>query len=147
VGGGAGGGGRLAGQAAGIATRQLAAVALDVLAKDAQANLSRSLGTDVLNITPADIPNELALNNVETLLAGTQVEAGKYLNKNTFVVFQARPTFVAPGARVEYRMPRGYRIEASLEPRFLIRQPTLSTQQDPKPTSVLGAFLIREWKF
>jgi translocation and assembly module TamB len=139
-------GGTLAGPA-GLATRQLATVALDVLAKDAQANLSRSLGTDVLNITPADIPPELALSNVETLLAGTQVEAGKYLNKSTFVVFQARPTFVAPGARVEYRMPRGYRIEASLEPRFLIRQPTLSTQQDPKPTSVLGAFLIREWKF
>jgi translocation and assembly module TamB len=147
VGGGAGGGGRLAGQAAGIATRQLAAVALDVLAKDAQANLSRSLGTDVLNITPADIPTELTPNDVQTLLAGTQVEAGKYLNKSTFVVFQARPTFVAPGARVEYRMPRGYRIEASIEPRFLIRQPSLSTLQDPKPTSVLGAFLIREWKF
>ncbi len=139
--------GKLAGQAAGIATRQLATVALDVLAKDAQANLSRSLGTDVLNITPADIPSELALNDVQTLLAGTQVEAGKYLNKNTFVVFQARPTFVAPGARVEYRMPRGYRIEASIEPRFLIRQPSLSMLQDPKPTSVLGAFLIREWKF
>ena len=139
--------GKLAGQAAGIATRQLATVALDVLAKDAQANLSRSLGTDVLNITPADIPNELALNDVRTLLAGTQVEAGKYLNKNTFVVLQARPTFVAPGARVEYRLPRGYRIEASIEPRFLIRQPSLSTQQDPKPTSVLGAFVIREWKF
>lgn len=140
-------GGTLAGQAAGIATRQLAAVALDVLAKDAQTNLSRSLGTDVLNITPADIPNELVLNDVQTLLAGTQVEAGKYLNKSTFVVFQARPTFVAPGARVEYRMPRGYRIEASIEPRFLIRQPSLSTLQDPKPTSVLGAFVIREWKF
>lgn len=132
---------------AGLATRQLAAVALDVLAKDAQANLGRSLGTDVLNITPADIPPELAFSNLETVLAGTQVEAGKYLNKSTFVVFQARPTFVAPGARVEYRMPRGYRIEASIEPRFLIRQPTLSTLQDPKPTSVLGAFLIREWKF
>jgi translocation and assembly module TamB len=140
-------GGKLAGQAAGIATRQLATVALDVLAKDAQANLSRSLGTDVLNITPADIPTELTPNDVQTLLAGTQVEAGKYLNKSTFVVFQARPTFVAPGARVEYRMPRGYRIEASIEPRFLIRQPSLSTLQDPKPTSVLGAFLIREWKF
>ncbi len=84
---------------------------------------------------------------METLLAGTQVEAGKYLNKSTFVVLQARPTLVAPGFRVEYRMPRGYRIEASVEPRFLIRQPTLSTQQNPKPTSVLGAFLIREWKF
>jgi translocation and assembly module TamB len=140
-------GGGVNGGPAGLATRQLAAVALDVLAKDAQANLSRSLGTDVLNITPADLPSELALNDVTTLLAGTQVEAGKYLNKSTFVVFQARPTFVAPGARVEYRMPRGYRIEASIEPRFLIRQPTLSTLQDPKPTSVLGAFLIREWKF
>ncbi|HEY9426754.1 MAG TPA: translocation/assembly module TamB domain-containing protein, partial [Gemmatimonadaceae bacterium] len=145
VGGGANGG-QLAGPA-GVATRQLAAVALDVLAKDAQTNLSRSLGTDVLNITPADIPSELALNDVQTLLAGTQVEAGKYLNKSTFVVIQARPTFVAPGARVEYRMPRGFRVEASIEPRFLIRQPSLSTLQDPKPTSVLGAFLIREWKF
>ena len=109
--------------------------------------MGRSLGADVFNITPADIPPELALNKIETLLAGTQVEAGKYVSQNTFVVFQARPTLVAPGVRVEYRMSRGYRLEASLEPRFLIRQPTLSTLQDPKPTSVLGAFLIREWKF
>ena len=146
IGGGANGG-QLAGQAAGLATRQLATIALDVLAKDAQSNLSRSLGADVLNITPADIPTELPLTRIQTVLAGTQVEAGKYINRSTFVVFQARPTFVAPGVRVEYRMPRGYRLEVSIEPRFLIRQPTLSTQQDPKPTSVLGAFLIREWKF
>lgn len=140
-------GGTLAGQAAGLAARQLATVALNVLAKEAQLNLGRSIGADVLNIVPADIPSELPLTRIETVLASTQVEAGKYLNKNTFVVFQARPTFVAPGARVEYRMPRGYRIEASVEPRFLLNEPSLSTLQDPKPTSVLGAFLIREWKF
>lgn len=139
--------GQLAGKAAGIATRQLATVALDVMAKQAQMDIGRSLGADVLNITPADIPTDFSLTGVETLLAGTQVEAGKYVSSQTFVVLQARPTFVAPGLRIEHRMPKGYRIEAGVEPRFLLRQPTLSENQDLKPTSVLGAFLIREWRF
>ncbi|HEY9515352.1 MAG TPA: translocation/assembly module TamB domain-containing protein, partial [Gemmatimonadaceae bacterium] len=72
VSGGADGGSSLTGQAAGLAARQLATVAVDVLAKDLQANVGRSLGADVFNITPADIPPELALNKIETLLAGTQ---------------------------------------------------------------------------
>jgi hypothetical protein len=139
--------GELAGQAAAIATRQMAAVAVDALAKELQMNAARSLGADVLNITPADIPSDFSVSSVETVLAGTQVEVGKYVDQRTFVVLQARPTFVAPGLRVEHRLPKGYRIEASLEPRFLLRQPTLSEQVNPKPTSVLGAFLIREWRF
>ncbi len=139
--------GQLVGNVAGIATRQLAAVALDVLAKQAQADLARSVGADVLNITPADIPSDFTPSSVETILAGTQVEAGKYVSERTFVAFQARPTLVAPGLRVEHRLPKGYRIEASLEPRFLVRQPTLSQTPTPKPTSVLGAFLVREWRF
>ncbi|HEX6535471.1 MAG TPA: translocation/assembly module TamB domain-containing protein [Gemmatimonadaceae bacterium] len=139
--------GELAGQAAGIATRQLAAVAVDVLAKQLQANAARSIGADVLDITPADIPTDFSLTGVETLLAGTQVQVGKYVNRRTFVVLQARPTFVAPGLSIEHRMPKGYRIEASIEPRFLLRQPTLSETPNPRATSVFGAFLIREWRF
>lgn len=139
--------GQLAGQAAGIATRQLAAVAMGALVEDVQANAARSIGADVLNITPADIPTNLSLTGIETLLAGTQVEVGKYVNSRTYVVLQARPTFVAPGLSIEHRMPKGYRIEASLEPRFLLRQPTLSQQQTPRATSVFGAFLIRQWRF
>jgi translocation and assembly module TamB len=141
------GSGQLVGQAAGIATRQLAAVALDVAAKQAQANAARALGTDVLNITPADIPTDFSLTSVETLLAGTQIEAGKYLSRRTFVAAQVRPTLVAPGFSVEHRMADGYRIEVSLEPRFLLRQPSLSESSNPKPTSVVGAFLVREWRF
>ncbi|MBX6332502.1 MAG: translocation/assembly module TamB, partial [Gemmatimonadaceae bacterium] len=140
-------GGQLAGKAAGLATRQLAAVAVDVFAKQLQTNLARSVGADVLNITPADIPTDFSLSSVETLLAGTQVEAGKYVDRQTFVAFQARPTLVAPGIRVERRMRGGYRLQASIEPRFLVRQPTLSEEQTPSATSVFGAFFVREWRF
>jgi translocation and assembly module TamB len=141
------GSGNLAGKAAGLATRQLAAVAVDVLAKQLQTDVARSVGADVLNITPADIPTDFTLSGIETLLAGTQIEAGKYVNRRTFVVFQARPTLVAPGLRVEHRMPKGYSITASLEPRFQIPEPTLSENTTPKLTSVFGAFLNREWRF
>lgn len=141
------GSGQLVGQAAGLATRQLAAVAMDVLANQLQRSAGRTLGADVFTITPADIPTDFTLNSVETLLAGTQFEVGKYVDRRTFVVFQVRPTLVAPGLRIQRRLNDGYSVEASIEPRFLLRQPTLSTLATPSPTSVLGMFLARSWRF
>jgi translocation and assembly module TamB len=139
--------GNLAGQAAALATKQLAGVAVGVLTKSFAASAGRSLGADVFNITPADLPTELSLNGVTTVLEGTQVEAGKYFTRQTFVLVQARPTFVAPGFTVQHRMGKGYRIEVSLEPRYLLRDPTLSTIQPTLTKESLGAFLIREWRF
>jgi hypothetical protein len=40
----------------------------------------------------------------------------------------------------------GYRIEVALEPRYLLREPTLQLRE-PITRSVLGMFLIREWRY
>jgi hypothetical protein len=51
------------------------------------------------------------------------------------------------GFHVEQRLPKGYRIEATFEPRFLLRQPTLAEEDLARPVSVIGAFLIWERRF
>ena len=54
----------------------------------------------MLNITPADIPTEVSLHGVGSLLRGTAVEAGKYVGPRTFIGVQFRPTVAPPGAGV-----------------------------------------------
>jgi hypothetical protein len=93
------------------------------------------------------VPSELSLNSAQSLLLGTQVEAGKYISSRTFVAVQARPTFVAPGISMEHRWPKGYRLQTSIEPRVILQEPTLSTTQQPRTKQVFGSFLIREWRF
>jgi len=82
VSGGGSGNGTLVGSAAALATRQLTATALGVMTRQFAATAARSLGADVFTITPADVPEQgLSLNGVQTVLAGTQIEAGKYVDR------------------------------------------------------------------
>ncbi|MDQ6831538.1 MAG: translocation/assembly module TamB domain-containing protein [Gemmatimonadota bacterium] len=137
--------GGLAGTVAGLAARQLAGVALGEVAHRVAGEAARSLGADYFNITPADVPAELSSTGIGGFLRGTEFELGKYTSRDTFVGLQARPAPDAvPGIRVEQRMSAGFRLEASFEPRYLLRDPTLSTTQPPVPTGVFGLFLIRE---
>jgi translocation and assembly module TamB len=136
----------LIGAGAALATKQLASVALGVVADQAAGEAARSLGVDVFNITPADVQTD-----VGGFLRGTQVEFGKYIKSPTFVGLQFRPDPQAlkrPGIFLQHRFGglSGYRLETSFEPRFLLREPSLALQQ-PTTTSVLGLFLIREWRF
>ncbi|MEO7520796.1 MAG: translocation/assembly module TamB domain-containing protein, partial [Gemmatimonas sp.] len=81
-------GGGLVGTSAALATRQLAGVALGVAVKEVEGEFSRSLGADVFNITPANVPTELGSANFGVLtsfLQATQVEFGKYVQTQTFV--------------------------------------------------------------
>ena len=143
------GSGELAGAVASIATRQLAGVALDVLTNELEQDAARSLGTDEFNVTPADVPPELSSNSVISSLSLTEIEAGKYLNRSrTFLAVQAQPANKNPfGIRLEHRMPKGLRLELSYIPRYLVREPTLAAQADPPRKNILGAFVIREWRF
>jgi translocation and assembly module TamB len=145
---GGGAGGSLVGSAAALATRQLTATALSVMTRQFAATAARSLGADVFTITPADIPEQgVTLNGVSTVLAGTQVEAGKYVDRQTYVAAQVRFQGTTPGFVVQRRLSKGYRIEASLDSRYLVNQPTLSTDVPIRSEATFGAFLIREWKF
>lgn len=125
-----------------FAGRQLAGIALGVFVDDLEASLGRALATDYFNVTPADVPMELAPTN---FIQQTRFEGGKYLNPRTFLVGQMVGISV-PGARIQYRDAKGWKYEASIERRFLLQQPTLSGQSFKRQQGY-GAFIIREWKF
>jgi translocation and assembly module TamB len=144
--GGGEGTGALVGNVAALATQQLAAIAVDELVKDLERDAARGLGLDVIRITPADLPPELFTGSYADVLRGTEIEAGRYLTGRWFVSGQIRPTLVQPGARVEYRTPRGFEWVVSWQPRFLPSEPTLE-EVDPEASSVFGSFLFREWRF
>jgi autotransporter translocation and assembly factor TamB len=136
----------LVGAGAALATQQLAGVALGVLADEFAGEAAREMGADVFNITPADVETD-----VGNFLRATEIEFGKYIASHTFLSLKARPDPQAlrrPGLFLSHRFGglKGYRIETSFEPRYLLREPTLALQT-PRTTSVLGMFLIREWRY
>jgi translocation and assembly module TamB len=145
--GGGSGSGSLVGSAAALATRQLTATALGVMTRQFAATAARSLGADVFTITPADVPDEGVTTGIKTILAGTQVEAGKYIDRQTYVATQIRGAGATPGFVVQRRLSKGYRIEASIDARYLVNQPSLATDVQIRSEATFGAFLIREWKF
>ncbi|HEU4565100.1 MAG TPA: translocation/assembly module TamB domain-containing protein [Gemmatimonadaceae bacterium] len=141
--------GQLVGDVAALASRQLAGIALGTALKELQTEGARSTGLDVLNITPADIPPEIFSGSaIGQVFTGTQIEAGKYLNTRTFLSVQLTPDFrSAPGIRLVHRMPKGLRIESSIEPRYQPQRPSLTDLGRPTATSVFGAFLVLERRF
>jgi translocation and assembly module TamB len=84
---------------------------------------------------------------------GTQVEFGKYFNRQLYVAFQATPVFFEgtppiPGFVVQYRFANllGLQLESNWQPRYFLPPPSLSPQTiDPK--NAFGLFLVRNWRF
>jgi translocation and assembly module TamB len=142
-----GGSDNVVGRGAALASRQLAGVALGVLADQIAGSAARSLGADVFTITPADVQTD-----VGDFLRATQFEFGKYIKSHTFVAIKSPLDPAAlqrPGIQVVHRFGglRGYRLETGVDTRYLLREPTLSRDQNIGTTSAFGAFLIREWRF
>jgi hypothetical protein len=141
------GGSNLVGAGAALASRQLAGVALGVLADQVAGSAARSLGADVFTITPADVQTD-----VGNFLRATQFEFGKYIKSHTFVAFRSPldpSALKRPGVQIVHRFGglRGYRLETGLDTRYLLLEPTLQRDQNVATTSAFGAFLIREWRF
>ncbi len=139
-------GGPLVGSVAARATQQFATVGVEALLKEVESETARALGLDVLHIQPTDTPAEIFTGRALDVLRGTEIEAGRYLTSRLFVSGQARPTFVHPGARMEYQTDTGYLWRATWRPRFLPALPSLAPTE-PDRASVLGMFLLREWRF
>ncbi|MGI9091331.1 MAG: translocation/assembly module TamB domain-containing protein [Gemmatimonadaceae bacterium] len=145
--GGTGGSGNLVGASAAFAARQVGAAALSAVTDQISGEAARSLGADFFDISPADVSL-----GASSFLRGTQIEFGKYIQTRTFLQLQVRPdpaSLLRPGFQVIHRFGTrtGYRVEASFEPRYLLRQPTLQQNQDPQTTSSFGLFLVREWRY
>lgn len=137
--------GDLFGVGAQLAVRRLAGVALGVLVNEVESEAGKALGTDVLDITPADVPTELTqAQGLGNFLTQTKVEAGKYINPRTFVTAQEQGG--RPGAGIEHRTADGWQFRASFEPRLLLEEPTLS-KQPFRPVRAYGGLIAREWRF
>ncbi|HEY3746515.1 MAG TPA: translocation/assembly module TamB domain-containing protein, partial [Gemmatimonadaceae bacterium] len=135
------------GAGAALASRQLAGIALGVVADQVAGEAARSLGADVFTITPADVQTD-----VGNFLRATQFEFGKYIKSHTFVEVKSPldpKALQRPGISVVHRFggTRGYRLETGVDTRYLLQEPTLSRDQNILTTSAFGAFLIREWRF
>ncbi|HEV7839704.1 MAG TPA: translocation/assembly module TamB domain-containing protein [Gemmatimonadaceae bacterium] len=141
------GGSNVVGAGAALASKQLAGIAIGVLADQVAGSAAQSFGADVFTITPADVQTD-----VGNFLRGTQFEFGKYIRSHTFVAVKSPfdPKALArPGVQVVHRFGglRGYRLETGVDTRYLLREPNLARDQNVATTSAFGAFLIREWRF
>jgi translocation and assembly module TamB len=150
------GGSGVSGEGAGaglgaLATQKLAGVALGALMEDVIGDLESSgmneLGLDVFRISPAELPDELALEEGGNVFKSTELEAGKYLTPRIFVAGQGRPTRALPGVRFEYRTPRGFVWTTSWQPRYLPSTPTFDLDREAVQTRVFGSFLLWEWRY
>lgn len=141
-----GGSATLVGDAAALAARRLASIALGVAADELEGEATRTLELDVFNITPADVPSEINSTGIGSFLRGTRVEFGKYTDPDTFLGLAVRPGAIGPGLTVQRRLNNGFRLELSSEPRFVLREPSLSPR-DPVTARNWAAFLIKEWRY
>jgi hypothetical protein len=142
-----GGGTNVVGAGAALASRQLAGVALGIVADQIAGGATRSLGADVFTITPADVQTD-----VGNFLRATQFEFGKYVKVHTFVEIKSPldpKALQRPGMQLVHWFggTKGYRLETGVDTRYLLREPNLSRDQNIATTSAFGAFLIREWRF
>jgi translocation and assembly module TamB len=141
------------------ASTRLAGVAIGVGIDELEGEAARSLGMDVFNVTPGDLPVFSGESGIQSFLRGTEIEMGRYVSPSTFVSLVTTPGIVAcgggrrensscatPGITVQYRTNKGYRFETSLTPRYILDPPTLAGQTAGS-TSQFGAFVIREWRF
>lgn len=131
----------LFGAGAQVAVRRLAGVAMGVAVDQIEVQAGRTFGTDVFDITSADVPSG---NIVGSLLETTKFEAGKYINPRTFlsVQFQAKQ----PGIAIDHRTRDGWRFVANIEPRLILKEPRLN-EQLLRPVRSYGGFIAREWRF
>jgi hypothetical protein len=142
-----------------VAGTRLAGIALGVALDEVKGNTARSLGLDVFNITPGDIPLGSG-GGLDQFLKGTEVEAGRYVDPRTFVSALVTPGIVSclssrgqsnsscapPGLLATHRTPNGLRLDVNFSPRYILDTPTLAGQTYTS-TLQFGAFLIREWRF
>jgi translocation and assembly module TamB len=142
--GGGAGGSSLAGNVAALATRQRASVALGALVAEARSDLASRTRADVLNITPAELPAELSLGAFQTLLRGTELEVGKYLDRHTFLIGRIRPSLAVPGASLERRLNERLSVRGTVETRYQSQPPSLSAGLAPRTIQLVGALL--SWK-
>jgi translocation and assembly module TamB len=138
-----------------LAGSRLAGIAVGVALDELKGNATRSMGVDVFNITPGDLPVFNGQGGLDEFIKGTELEVGRYLNPRTFGSVIATPGALASsgsgsrapiGVSITHRTAKGYRYETSYTPRYFLNPPTLAGQTF-SGGGQFGAFVIREWRF
>ena len=80
----------------------------------------------------------------QTLIRGTELEIGKYLDRHTFLIGRIRPSLVVPGASLERRLNERLSVRGILETRYQSQTPSLSEGLAPRTIQLVGALL--RWK-
>jgi translocation and assembly module TamB len=140
-------GGTPVGAMGALAIRKLAGVAMGVMVDELEGETARKAQLDVFNITPADVPTEVSTAQTTGLLKGTEIEMGKYFDDNFVAIQKPLDLGTNPGILYQRRTGKGFMIESTLTTRYRVRAPSLSENRTVSSTSVLGLFLIREWRF
>ena len=141
-----------------VAGTRLAGIAIGVALDELKGNAARSLGLDVFNVTPGDIP-VFSGGGLDQFLKGTELEAGRYIDPRTFASLILTPgaftctkghvqnsSCAPPGGTITHRTANGLRVDVSYSPRYFLDPPTLAGQTFAGGGQ-FGAFLIREWRF
>jgi translocation and assembly module TamB len=136
--------GDLFGAGAQLAVQRLSAVALGVAVDQVELQAGRAFGTDLLDISPGDVPLFRGGNPVGNFFKQTRIEAGKYVNGRTFVSVSEQAA--QPGVSIAHRTADGWHFSASMVPRIILREPTLR-EQPTFTTRSYGGFVVREWRF
>jgi translocation and assembly module TamB len=134
----------LFGVGARLAVTRLASVAVGVAVDQLEVSAGRAFGTDVLDITPGDVPLFSGGSAVKNFFVQTRVEAGKYINGRTFLSAQEQAG--RPGLSIDHRTADGWHFNASTLPRLLLLEPQLN-KQPYRTVQTYGGFIIREWRF
>jgi translocation and assembly module TamB len=134
----------LFGVGAQAAVKRLASTALGVMVDQVQVQAGRAFGTDVFDITPADVPVDVTGSGFSNFIRDTKFEAGKYINPRTYV--NASESAYRFGIGIEHRTADGWRFSGAFEPRVLLLEPSLKAV-NTRVQRTLGGFIIREWRF
>lgn len=139
--------GQLSGASGALARRQQSATALGVVLHDIGTGATKEFGLDLFSVSPADVPTELVLGKTGGV-RGAQIEGGRFLSTTRFVGGELRLTTGIPGVRYREDFGTTYRLEAGIEPRYLLRVPReLGITHPTERTGVLAVFLTRMWDF
>jgi autotransporter translocation and assembly factor TamB len=105
---------------------------------------------DYVSLTNAEIlPGAQRSNNaLSALFANTQLEVGRYMRENWFLVYSQRlgADAVMPGVRLEWRFHPTFTAQMFAEDRFA-RSPSLGIEQSATFRKVFGFFLFRDWSY
>ena len=122
--------------------------ALALLLNQAGASFASNVGLDYVSLSSGSG----SLESVGDQLLSTQLELGRYLSDDVFVVVVLRRPEEAGanafgGVRVEWALTNSYDLEAFVEDRFLRTGTGLFGIQDLGDQQIYGVLLIREWGY